>query len=348
MVIPRSKQRAARHLTSRISTSVSPRSSASRSVNKPGNSPFTPPSLYGSSSPQALPLLEKGGCGDAIAGAVDGAGVGSPPGLLGMDDTHVFSSPPSLLGMLDWMTTTPTTADTLIVDDTNTTPAELRSPANRSEFCVSAGKAPNRQRAVSIPRIPSLLPPIAAPLRYALMIDAITDPIMGESIAKSSTPGRSFHGEVKPVNTAAATPKVTISLMLKDTSGGAVLWACRGGGGTGASASGVGTCAVRLTGLPQFGQNRFSGLNSCPQLPQYLCGTSAILPCLFRLLSHVVGHPLDARRLASMLLLYLTSIRDSEYHANCLFSEFLCQEVAELLRNPRRRSSQKPNTTKFR
>jgi hypothetical protein len=218
----------------------------------------------------------------------------------------------------------PTTADTLIVDDTNTTPAELRSPANRSEFRVSAGKAPIRQRAVSIPRIPSLLPPTAAPLRYTLMIDAITDPIMGVSIAKNIFPGKFTHPDVvRSVNTPAPTPKTTISLMLKDAcGGGAVLWACRGGGGTGASASGVGTCAVRSTGLPQLGQNRSSGLNSCPQLPQYLCGTSAILPCLFRLLSHVVGHPLNAHRLASMLLLHLTSIRESEYHANCLFLEF--------------------------
>jgi hypothetical protein len=217
----------------------------------------------------------------------------------------------------------------------------LCSPANRSDFCVSPGKAPNRQRAVSIPRIPRLLPLTAAPLRYALMIDAITDPIMGVSIAKNSCPVRFAHCDVvKSVNTPAPTPKNTISLMLKDAcGGGAVLWACWGGGGTGASASGVGTCAVRWTGLPQVGQNRSSGLNSCPQLPQNLSGTSAILPCLFRLLGHVVGHPLDAHRLASMLLLHLISIRESEYHANCLFSGFLCQEVAELLRRPIRRSS---------
>ena len=210
-----------------------------------------------------------------------------------------------------WMATT---VDTLIMDDTNPTPTELRSPANRSDFCVSPGKSPIRQRAVSIPRIPSLLPPTAAPLRYALMIDAITDPIMGESIAKNSSPGKFPNRDVvRSANTPAPTPKTTISLMLKDAcGGGAVLWACWGGGGTGASASGVGTCAVRWTGLPQFGQNRFSGLNSCPQLPQYLCGTSAILPCLFRLLSHVVGHPLAAHRLASMLLLYLISASESE------------------------------------
>jgi hypothetical protein len=290
---------------------MSTRSSASRSVNKPGNSPFTPPSLYGASSPQALPLLENGGCGDAVVSAVDGAGVGSPPGLPGMGDTHVVPSLPSPPGLLFccWMPTTPPTADTLIVDDTNTTPAELRSPANRSEFRVSAGKAPNRQRAVSIPRIPSLLPPTAAPLRYTLMIDAITDPIMGASIATNSFPSKfSNPVVVRSVNTPAPTPKTTISLMLKDAcGGGAVPWACRGGDGTGASASGVGTCAVRWTGLPQDGQNRSPGVNSCPQLPQYLSGASAILPCLFRLLGHVVGHPLAAHRLASMLPLYLIS-----------------------------------------
>src|SRR5215208_8137054 len=236
-----------------------------------------------------------------------------------MDETHVFSSPPSLLvGMADWKPMKPTTADTLIMDDTTPTLAELRSPANRSDFCVSPGKSPIRQRAVSIPRIPSLLPPTAAPLRYALMIDTITDPIMGESIATNSFPGVGSSDVVRSVNTPAPTPKTIISLMLKDASGGAVLWACKGGGRTGASASGVGTCAVRWTGLPQLGQNRFSGLNSCPQLPQYLCGTSAIRPCLFRLLSHVVGHPQAAHRLASMLLLYLISIRESEYHANCV------------------------------
>src|SRR5215218_1412054 len=122
----------------------------------------------------------------------------------------------------------PTTADTLIVDDTNTTPAELRSPANRSDFCVTAGKSPIRQRAVSIPRIPSLLPPTAAPLRYALMIDTITDPIMGESIATNSFPGKFPHRDVvRSVNTPAPTPKTIISLMLKDASGGAVLWLVR-------------------------------------------------------------------------------------------------------------------------
>ena len=46
--------------------------SVGSSVNKPGDSPFTPPRLYGSSSPQALPLLENGGYGDAFDGTVDG------------------------------------------------------------------------------------------------------------------------------------------------------------------------------------------------------------------------------------------------------------------------------------
>ena len=201
----------------------------------------------------------------------------------------------------------PPTVDTLITDDTTATPTEFCSPANRSDFCVSPGKSPNRQRAVSIPRIPNLLPPTATPLRYALMIDAITDPIMGVSVAKNSFPVKPSHCDVvTSVNTPAPTPKNTISLMLKDAScdGEAILWACWGRGGTGASASGVGTRAVRWTGLPQLGQNRPSGPNSCPQLPQYLSGTSAILPCRFRLLGHLVGHPLDAHCLASMILLY--------------------------------------------
>jgi hypothetical protein len=307
-----------------------------------------PSRLRGSSSPQAPPPLENGGYGEAVDGAVGEAGDGAVgeavdgavDGAVGeAGDVVVDGAVDGAVGeagngsgngsgdgsddgavlMMAWM---PTTVDTLIMDDTAATPAELRSPAIRSEFRVSAGKAPNRQRAVSIPRIPSLLPPTAAPLRYALMIDTITDPIMGESIAKNIFTGFPNSVVVRSVNTPAPTPKTTISLMLKDASGGAVLWACRGGGGTGASASGVGTCAVRWTGLPQDGQNRSPGLNSCPQLPQYLCGNSAILPCLFRLLSHLVGHPLAAHRLASMLLLYLISIGESEYHPNGLFLEF--------------------------
>jgi hypothetical protein len=67
--------------------------------------------------------------------------------------------------------------------------------------------------------------------------------------------------------------------------------------------------------------------NTSPALPPYF-------PVSFRLLGHVVGHPLDAHRLASMLLLYLISVKESEYHAACLFLAFLCQEVAELLRRP--------------
>jgi hypothetical protein len=88
--------------------------------------------------------------------------------------------------MIAW---TPKTVDTLIMDDTNPTPAKRRR-VNRIDFFVSLGKAPYRQRAVSIPRIPSLLPPTAVPLRYALMIDKITVPIMGVSTAKSSFPGK--------------------------------------------------------------------------------------------------------------------------------------------------------------
>jgi hypothetical protein len=89
--------------------------------------------------------------------------------------------------MIAW---TPKTVDTLIMDDTNPTPAKRRRIDYRIDFFVSLGKAPNRQRAVSIPRIPSLLPPTAAPPRYALMIDKITVPIMGVSTAKSSFPGK--------------------------------------------------------------------------------------------------------------------------------------------------------------
>src|SRR5215208_845861 len=48
---------------------------------------------------------------------------------------------------------------------------------------------------------------------------------------------------------------------------------CVGGGWT--LASGVGACASRVVGFPQLGQKLSPGLNSCPQLVQYLrCGTS--------------------------------------------------------------------------
>jgi hypothetical protein len=107
--------------------------------------------------------------------------------------------------------------DTLIMDNTTATRAEPRRVANRIDFFVSHGKAPNRQRAVNIPRIPSLRPPTVAPLRYALMIDLITATIMGVSIAKNSFPvsfSAPNHGDVRSVNTPAPTPNATISLML--------------------------------------------------------------------------------------------------------------------------------------
>jgi hypothetical protein len=154
-------------------------------VNKSGNLPFMPSRLRGSSSPQAPPPLENGGYGEAVDGAVgeavDGAVGEAVDGAVGeagngsgdgVGDGVVDGAVDGAVGeagnragngsgdgsgdgsvlMMAWM---PTTVDTLIMDDTAATPAELRSPANRSEFRVSAGKAPNRQRAVSIPRIPS-------------------------------------------------------------------------------------------------------------------------------------------------------------------------------------------------
>src|SRR5918997_4707812 len=44
-----------------------------------------------------------------------------------------------------------------------------------------------------------------------------------------------------------------------------------------------------------------------------------------------------------MLLLYLTSIRESGYHAKCVFLYLLCQGVAELPRKPISGSSIKRN-----
>src|SRR5829696_5078791 len=105
-------------------------------VIKSGNSPFMPSSLRGSSSPQAPPPLENGGYGEAVDGAVGEASDGA-------------------VLMMVWM---PTTVDTLIMDNTTATRAVPRRVANRIDFFVSHGKAPNRQRAVNIPRIPSLRP----------------------------------------------------------------------------------------------------------------------------------------------------------------------------------------------
>src|SRR5215203_4960463 len=117
-----------------------------RWVNKSGNSPFMPSSLRGSSSPQAPPPLENGGYGEAVgdAGVVAGGGAGL------------------MLALMAWM---PTTVDTLIMDNTTAARAVPRRVVNRIDFFVSHGKAPNRQRAVNIPRIPSLRPSNPAPLR---------------------------------------------------------------------------------------------------------------------------------------------------------------------------------------
>src|SRR5829696_4100511 len=121
-------------------------------VNKSGNSPFMPSSLRGSSSPQAPPPLENGGYGEAVDGAVgeavDGAVGGAVDGAVG-EAGDVAGL------MMVWM---PTTVDTLIMDNTTATRAVPRRVANRIDFFVSHGKAPNRQRAVNIPRIPSLRP----------------------------------------------------------------------------------------------------------------------------------------------------------------------------------------------
>jgi hypothetical protein len=107
------------------------------------------------------------------------------------------------------------------------TTAERRSTADRTDNFVSLGIALNRQRAVRSPRAASLLLPTAAPLRYALMLDETTAPIMGVSTAKTSVPGSSTQRDVRSANTPPPTPKTTISLMLNGACPEG--WACRGG-----------------------------------------------------------------------------------------------------------------------
>jgi hypothetical protein len=85
-----------------------------------------------------------GAAGGGAAGGVAGGGAGS------------------MLALMAWM---PTTVDTLIMDNTTAARAVPRRVANRIHFFVSHGKAPNRQRAVNIPRIPSLRPSNPVPLR---------------------------------------------------------------------------------------------------------------------------------------------------------------------------------------
>jgi hypothetical protein len=203
-----------------------------------------PSRLRGSSSPQAPPPLENGGYGEAVdvavgeavdvavgeavdvvvdGGAVGEAGnvtgAGARDGAVGEAGNAAGAGAGAGAGdgavlMMAWM---PTTVDTLIMDNTTATRAVPRRVANRIDFFVSHGKAPNRQRAVNIPRIPSLRPSNPVPLRYALMIDLITATIMGVSIAKNSFPRRfptPNHGDVRSVNTPAPTPNVNISLML--------------------------------------------------------------------------------------------------------------------------------------
>ena len=141
-----------------------------------------------------------GGGAGVVAGGGAGVVAGGGAGLM--------------MALMAWM---PTTVDTLIMDNTTAARAVPRRVANRIDFFVSHSKAPNRQRAVNIPRIPSLRPSNPVPLRYALMIDLITATIMGVSIAKNSFPRRfptPNHGDVRSVNTPAPTPNVNISLML--------------------------------------------------------------------------------------------------------------------------------------
>src|SRR5215203_4230459 len=129
-----------------------------------------PSSLRGSSSPQAPPPLENGGYGEAVGDAVDvavgdavdvvgdvvGGGAGVVAGVVAGGGAGL------MLALMAWM---PTTVDTLIMDNTTAARAVPRRVANRIDFFVSHGKAPNRQRAVNIPRIPSLRPSNPAPLR---------------------------------------------------------------------------------------------------------------------------------------------------------------------------------------
>src|SRR5215203_4322939 len=143
-------------------------------VNKSGNSPFMPSSLRGSSSPQAPPPLENGGYGEAVGDAVGEAVdvavgdavdvVGGGAGVVAGGGAGVVAGGGAglMLALMAWM---PTTVDTLIMDNTTAARAVPRRVANRIDFFVSHGKAPNRQRAVNIPRIPSLRPSNPAPLR---------------------------------------------------------------------------------------------------------------------------------------------------------------------------------------
>ena len=77
-----------------------------------------------------------GGGAGVVAGGGAGVVAGGGAGLM--------------LALMAWM---PTTVDTLIMDNTTATRAVPRRVANRIDFFVSHGKAPNRQRAVNIPRI---------------------------------------------------------------------------------------------------------------------------------------------------------------------------------------------------
>jgi hypothetical protein len=222
-----------------------------------------PPSLRRSTPLPAPPPTGEGGYYDGYGGDAADDGHGDDKGDdegddegegegEGDEDADCFPpSDPLFTGSSPLAWWKPKTVDTLITDDTNPTTAERRRTADRTDNFVSLGKALNRQRAVRSPRAASLLAPTAAPLRYALMLDETTAPIMGVSTAKKSVPGSSTQRDVRSANTPPPTPKTTISLMLNGACPEG--WACWGGG-TGSSASGVGTCAARWTGLPQFEQ----------------------------------------------------------------------------------------------
>jgi hypothetical protein len=143
-------------------------------------------------------------CGEVGYGYAVGDGEGEGEVVLPSDPLFVASSPRA------WMLKN---VDTLITDDTNPTTAERRT-ADRIDIFVSLGKSPNRQSAVSIPRTASLLPSIAARLRYPLMIDETIAPIIGASTANNSVPGSSTQRDVRIANTPPPTPNTAISVML--------------------------------------------------------------------------------------------------------------------------------------
>src|SRR5215213_7585282 len=120
-----------------------------------------------------------------------------------------------------------------------------------------------------------------SPCRTSSAVCGAPNDEIDETDSPLSPPATATAATTAPSNstTTMAAPTMSLSAgerfwgrVLACSGGGAVevvvCHPCRGGGGTGTSASGVGTCAVSCMSLPQFGQNRLSSLNSCPQLPQ--------------------------------------------------------------------------------